>query len=153
MAVNTTPAFVGVLKDWYTVSGIVTVANTTRDLTSGTIYTFMTAGTNGSRIDHIEIQPLGTNVATVIRFWINNGSTTATRENTQLFCEVSMPSTTATDAAALTPTILKAGAGSPSGTPPLPDNGLILTAGYKIYVTTGTTVAAGFHINAFGGDY
>lgn len=116
-------------------------ANTTTDLTSGTIYgPIETAGAvEGSRLDFIKVRALGTNVATVIRIWINNGAVTTTAANNTLYLERTLSSTTVSQTAEL-PDII------------LPLN-ISLPAGYRVYATFGTAVAAGFHLTAVGGDY
>lgn len=151
MPANTSPIFTLTPNINFTLSAF--TANTTRTLTGGTAYQLFTAGANGSRIDEIRINSLGTNVATVMRFWINNGTATASLSSNVLFTEVSCPSTTVSEVAGLSPIIMKAGAGSPSGTPPLPDNGLVLKANYQLWATVGTVVAAGFSVVVLGGDY
>jgi hypothetical protein len=152
MSANLNPIFILTPRNqWIPGSG--SAGNTTRDLTLGTSYLLASASVNGSRIDEIRIIPLGTNVATVMRFWINNGLPTSVLTNNSLFAEVTCPSTTISEVAGLTPIIMKAGAGIPTGTPPLPDNGLVLAAGYRLYTTIGTAVAAGFYVVASGGDY
>jgi hypothetical protein len=82
---------------------------------------------------------LGTNVATVIRVWINNGSVTTTAANNALYLERTLGATTVSETAELADIIL-----------PL---NISLPAGYRIYATFGTAVAAGFHLVAVGGDY
>jgi hypothetical protein len=116
-------------------------ANTTKDLTSGTIYgPIETAGAvEGSRLDFIKVRALGTNVATVIRIWINNGSVTTTATNNTLYLERTLSATTVSETAEQ-PDII------------LPMN-ISLAAGYRVYATFGTAVAAGFHLTAIGGDY
>jgi hypothetical protein len=116
-------------------------ANTTKDLTSGTIYgPIETAGAvEGSRLDFIKVRALGTNVATVIRIWINNGSVTTTATNNTLYLERTLSATTVSETAEQPDIIL-----------PL---GISLAAGYRVYATFGTAVAAGFHLTAIGGDY
>jgi hypothetical protein len=116
-------------------------ANTTTDLTAGTIYgPIETAGAvEGSRLDFIKVRALGTNVATVIRIWINNGSVTTTAANNTLYLERTLSATTITQNAEQ-PDII------------LPLN-ISLAAGYRVYATFGTAVAAGFHLTAIGGDY
>jgi len=80
MTANTQPIFPLTPKvSW----GTVTTANTAKDGT-GTVVTVFTAGADGSRIDQIKVRALGTNVATVIRFFVNNGSTNATAANNSL---------------------------------------------------------------------
>ncbi len=95
--------------------------------------------TNGSRVDYLRIRPLGTNIATVLRIFINNGSTAATATNNTLFTEVTMAATTVSQTSALAET-----------TVPLD---LALPPSYRIYVLNATTVAAGFHVTAVSGDY
>lgn len=141
MAANTSPIF-SVQGDiqWATGTGaIVQSANTTTDLTSGTIYAVFTGGTNGSYVQRIRFRHLGTNVATVGRVWINNGSTTGTAANNTLFDEITIAANTLSQVAAAINYEL-----------PL---GFALPAGYIIYVTLGTGVAAGFKVTVIGGDY
>jgi hypothetical protein len=116
-------------------------ANTTTDLTSGTIYgPIETAGAvEGSRLDFIKVRSLGTNVQTVIRIWINNGSATGTAANNTLYLERTLTATTVSQTADQADIVL-----------PL---SISLPAGYRVYATFGTAVAAGFHLTAVGGDY
>jgi len=140
MAQNTNPIFPLVpVVTWVNAAGL--VANTTTDLTAGTNYNsnFTANATNGSRVDFIRVRTLGTNVATVIRVWINNGSTTATAANNTLFFERTLAATTVSQTAEQIDTVL-------------PVN-ISLPTGYKIYYTFGTAVAAGYSIQVVGGDY
>jgi len=116
-------------------------ANTTKDLSSGTIYgpIFTGKAVDGSRLDFIKVRALGTNVATVVRVWINNGSVTTTAANNALYLERTISATTVSETAEQ-PDII------------LPLN-ISLPAGYRIYATFGTAVAAGFHLTAVGGEY
>lgn len=146
MAQNTSPIFPLVPETTW-VSGAAAnaatpgvTANTTKDLTSGTIYgPILTAGTNGSRLDFIKVRVLGTNVQTVVRIWINNGSATGTAANNALYFERTLPATTVSETSEQTDIILALN--------------ISLPAGYRIYATFGTAVAAGFHLTAVGGDY
>jgi hypothetical protein len=118
----------------------VTAANTTKDLTTGTSYLVFTAdATNGGFVQRIRFRPLGTNVITVARVWINNGSTTGTAANNTLWDEITLNSTTVSEIASL-------------ATQELPLN-IGLPPGYTIYVTLGTGVAAGFDVTVIGGKY
>ena len=135
---NTNPIFsrVGDIQ-WV---NLVATANTTTDLTSGTTYLAFTAdSTNGGYVQKIRFRALGTNVATVARIWINNGSTTATASNNTLFDEISLAATTVSQTSALA--IYE-----------IPLN-IALPAGYTIYITLGTTVAAGYGVQVIGGKY
>ena len=109
------------------------------------------AGLNGSRIDQIKVRALGTNDATVLRLFVNDGAGTAAA-NFALIHEVLLPATTA---AADDVTgddfdinLVKDG-GVTRSVPPIP----YLPAGYKIYAAVGTTVASGYMVTVHGGDY
>lgn len=147
MAQNTNPIFpLTPVNSW--VSGAAAnaatpgvTANTTKDLTSGTTYgpIFTGKAVDGSRLDFIKVRPLGTNVATVVRVWLNNGSATGTAANNALYLERTLSATTVSETTEQ-PDII------------LPLN-ISVPAGYRIYATFGTAVAAGFHLTAVGGDY
>ena len=140
MAQNTSPVFPLVpVVTWVNAAGL--VANTTTDLTAGTNYNsnFTSNATNGSRVDFIRARTLGTNVATVMRVWLNNGSATGTAANNTLFFERTLAASTVSQISEQIDTVL-------------PIN-VSLPAGYKIYYTFGTAVAAGYGIQVVGGDY
>lgn len=138
MAANTAPIFPRTPQvEW---AQPVLAANTTTDLTSGTIYqVFAADATEGSRVDYLQIMALGTNVATVLRVWINNGATTATAANNVMHKNITLPATTVSQTAQLTEQQVNLD--------------LSLPPGYKLYVTLGTAVAAGYGITAVGGKY
>lgn len=138
MPANTSPIF-SIAGEAQWSSGAITAANTTTDLTSGTIYAIFTGGTNGSYIQRIRFRHLGTNVATVARVWINNGSTTGSAANNTLWDEITLAANTLSQTAAAINYELPFG--------------FALPAGYVIYVTLGTAVAAGFKATIIGGDY
>lgn len=110
-----------------------------------------TAGSDGARIDTITVRytatngstATGTSAASVIRFWLNNGSANTTATNNKLIGEIAVPAQTVTALA--------------TGT--MPEYTLVLgksiPAGYKIYA--GNTVAAGgvlaFLVDVQGGNY
>jgi hypothetical protein len=135
---NTQPIF-SIAGEAQWSSGAITAANTTTDLTSGTIYAIFTGGTNGSYVQRIRFRHLGTNIATVARIWINNGSTTGTAANNTLWDEITLAANTLSQVAAAINYELPFG--------------FALPAGYVIYVTLGTAVAAGFKATIIGGDY
>lgn len=147
MAQNTSPIFPFVPEVTW-VSGAAAnaatpgvTANTTKDGSSGTLYgpIFTADATDGSRLDFIKVRALGTNVATVVRLWVNNGSATTTAANNALYLERTLSATTVSETAEQ-PDII------------LPLN-VSLSLGYRIYATFGTAVAAGFHLTGVGGDY
>jgi hypothetical protein len=138
MAGNTTPIFskVGDVQ-WI---NTVLAANTTTDLTTGTSYLAFTAdATNGGYLQKLRFRALGTNVATVARVWLNNGSTTGTAANNTLFDEVTLAATTVSQTSSL-------------AVYEVPVN-LAMPPGYKVYITLGTAVAAGYDVIAVGGKY
>lgn len=137
MAANTSPIFLKNTK----ISGITTgtAANTNLDGT-GTVATVFTAdATNGSKIEDVYITALGTNVATVVRLFVNNGSSNTTAANNFLIHEEAIAANTLSQTAVSIQAIWRAN--------------LVLSPGYKLNVTIGTAVAAGLMITAVGGDY
>ena len=120
--------------------GGVTVANTTKDLTSGTAYLAFTASsTAGGYVQRIRFRPQGANAVTVARVFINNGGVTGTTANNILWDEISLPAVSNSEISAL-PTY------------ELPLN-FALPAGYRLFVTLGTVVAGGYAITVIGGKY
>lgn len=118
----------------------IATANTSKDLSSGTSYLVFTAdATNGGFAQRIRFRAKGTNVATVARIWINNGSTTGTAANNCLFDEITLSATTLSEVAA-------------TQVYELPLN-IALPPGYRIYVTIGTGVSAGYMASVVGGKY
>lgn len=136
-SLNTQPIYTSSGDTQWVVSA--TTANTTKDLTSGTIFTAFTASETGGYVQRIRFKPLGANAATVARVWINNGGATTTAANNTLWDDISLPITSASEVAAQ-PTF------------ELPLN-MALPAGYKILVTLGTIVSAGYTITVIGGKY
>lgn len=136
MAANTTPIFLSTPKSSFVSTGV--NANTALDGT-GTVALAFTAGTNGSKVEQVQMEHLGTNVATVVRFFINNGSSNTTAANNSLVYEVTMAANTLSQTAASTPVVF------------YPN--WVLPTGYKINVTIGTAIAAGVQVTCFGGDY
>jgi hypothetical protein len=138
MAANTSPIYTRLADvQWGTTA--ITTANTAKDGT-GTVLTVFTAdATEGGFVQKIRFRAAGTNVATVARIFINNGSTNATAGNNILYDEITLAATTLSEVASLAlyevPLMI-----------PLP-------AGYKINITIGTTVSAGYYVSAVGGKY
>lgn len=125
------------------VESIVT-ANNTIDLTSGTSYLAFTAdSTNGGfvRNARVKANPSQSTAATVVRFWLNNGSTTGTASNSAIIGELGLPATTT------------------SATAPQADFdyglNMALPPGYKIYITVGTAPGgtSELTVTIFGGKY
>lgn len=144
MTVTPTPAFVQTPNiGWAVVSTPDT--ETTSKMHDGTaalttyLQTVFTAGTNGSYLESVKAVSLGTNVASVLRLWINNGSTNATATNNALYKEVALPATTIDEDAALAEVEILLGINLPPG--------------YKILAGVGTAVATGWKVTVLGADY
>lgn len=143
MAINVTPIFSGSGDIQY---GTITTANTAKDGT-GTVVTIFTANaTNGGRVERIRFRNIGTNVQTVCRVFINNGLTNATAANNTLYAEITLPATVLSETIARTLQELP----NTADTTAFP---LVLPPGYKLNITIGTTVAAGYAVTAIGGNY
>lgn len=139
MAANTAPIYARTPDNQWPSSPILTTANTAKDGT-GTVATVFTAdATEGSVLQRIVVRPTGTNVASVLRVFLNNGGSNATAGNNVLIDEIGLPATTLIETAAMT------GLDKTYNLPMKP--------GYKINVTLGTTVAAGWAVSAHGGHY
>lgn len=126
--------------------GDILTANNNQDLTTGgsTSYEiFVADATNGGfvRNARVKANPANNTAATVVRFWVNNGSTTGTAANSALIGELGLPSTTTS-------------ASAPQADF---DYGLnmALPPGYKIIVTIGTAAGGSgeFTCTIFGGKY
>lgn len=120
-------------------TGILNVSNSYDGTNANDTLVFTSDSTNGSYVQRLRFKAKGTNVATVARIFINNGSANTTAANNTFYGEISLPATTAA-AAAATPDI------DYSMNMPLPP-------GYKIYVGLGTAVAAGWVVTTVGGHY
>ncbi len=152
MAINNKPIFTGTPVINWCINSV--TGSTTTDLTaahtlSGSngatanvvgFLVFTSDATNGGYVQKIRFRSLGTNSsASVGRIWINNGGPLNTASNNTLFDEISLPATTVSQTSAL-----------PNYELPL---NFALPAGYKVFVTLGTTVQAGYDISVVGGSY
>jgi|SRR6185369_1368636 len=140
MAANTAPIFPLTPNIGGIGNAALLTANTAADGT-GTVSTVFTAGTNGSWVQKVRFRAAagGNNIQTVARVFLNNGSTNATATNNIQLSEITLPATTSSSNSAITDIDLVLNI-------PIP-------AGYKINVVIGTTVATGYYITGWGGDY
>lgn len=144
MAANTSPIFIRTADiQWGATdgnggsAGPLKTANTAKDGT-GTVLTVFTAdATEGGMVRKLIAKPCGTNVASVLRLFINNGSTNATLANNTFIQDVTLPAITNSEVQAQVQIEIVLD--------------LILPAGYKLNVVLGTTVSAGWQITAVGG--
>lgn len=144
MAANTIPIYskVGQIS-W---ANTLKTANTAKDGT-GTVATIFTAGADGARVERIRIRALGTNVATVLRIFINNGGANSTPANNVLYAEITVAATTVSETAALLTTNEFPSAADTTAFP------IVLPPGYTLTATVGTTIAAGLDVTAIGSSY
>lgn len=138
MTANTAPIY-GLTPQTSFFGAATTAANTATDGT-GTVVTIYTAGANGGYLRRLRVKGLGTNVQSVIRIFINNGSTTATAANNCLFAEYTLAATTAANNAAIGPDY------------EIPMN-LVMKAANVITVCFGTAGAGGWQVYAEAIDY
>lgn len=146
MAQNTQPIFTLVPRvSWGSVDdnsgatpGPILSGNTATDGT-GFVTPVFTAGSNGSYVQRLIARPIGTNVITVLRVFVNNGSTNATQANNVLIGELTLPATSVQTQLAQQGIELALNFGIP--------------AGYVINVTLGAAVAGGYRVSVVGGDY
>lgn len=144
MPVNTLPAWtrVGDISNNGTtgMNQLVTAAaNDYTGISANNSLIYTADATNGSFVRYIRLKAGGSNIASVMRFYFNNGSTPGTATNNEFFEEVSLPATTAS-------------ATSATVTIEIPLN-LWLNPGFRIYMGLGTAVAAGWVASVVGGKY
>jgi hypothetical protein len=145
MVANTIPIYskTGQIS-WNT--AVLKTASTEKDGTGANVQTIFTAGADGARVERLRFRALGTNIATVLRVFINNGSSPATPANNTLYAEITIAATTLSETAALLLNELPNSIDSTA----FP---LVLPAGYKIMVCVGTTISAGLAVTAVGSSY
>lgn len=116
-----------------------TTANTAGDGT-GTVFTVFTAdATNGGFVQSIRVKALSVSTPTVIRFFINNGSSNTVATNNSFIDEMSIPTITGSSTVAVSVFELSIGRALP--------------AGYKINCCYATSVTGAIALTAFAGKY
>jgi hypothetical protein len=115
---------------------VISTANTNRNGT-GTIGTVFTAGSNGSRIDSIDVHATATVTAGMIRLFIHDGTSAF------LFAEVPVSAATPSGTAPAYNAQF-----TPNTTAVLP---IVIPTGYSLRASTNN--AESFNIIAFGGDF
>jgi hypothetical protein len=99
-----------------------------------------TAGANGARIPRVRVVHRGSNVATVLRIFQNNGATNATPSNNSLLSEETIAANTLSQVAKSVFYDIYINA--------------VLKPTYRLYYTIGTNVAAGHAVSTpDAGDY
>lgn len=122
--------------------GIGTVANTSKvgNGTIGTdIFVAYTAGADGSFVPSLRAKPLGTNIQSLLRVFINNSADNTVAANNVFHADATLPATTNSETTA-----------QPEIEIPL---NITLDPGFRILVTVATAVAAGWSVSVPGGNY
>ncbi|HKQ24081.1 MAG TPA: hypothetical protein VJT81_06530 [Burkholderiales bacterium] len=140
---SSSPGFASVPPSNFTPQSA-TAANTALDGTGTTalIATAPAVTGGGALVERVRCMHLGTNVATVARVFLNNGSTPGTAGNNALIAEKTIAANTLSQVAEsisydiVINQVLKGHATTPE----------------RLYVSIGTAVAAGIKFTAIGGD-
>lgn len=101
--------------------------------------TISAAPINGTLIEKVVFQPLGSNVATAARVFLNNGEDPTTAANNTYLKDVTLPGTTLDEAASLPQVEMGLG--------------IVIPPFHRLTCTIGTTVAAGISVWVEAGNY
>jgi hypothetical protein len=118
---------------------ITAAANDYTGIGANNVLVWTADATNGGYLQRVRLKAGGTNVASVMRFFINNGSTNGTATNNSFYGEISLPATTASATAATVDMDYTFN--------------IALPAGFKVYAGLGTAVAAGWAMTPIAGKY
>jgi len=153
-AANTAVDGTGTLDTGSTVTAAGVATSGTATTTTGHLGTlFVADATNGGRVERIRLMAEGTNVATVLRLFINNGLTNATAMNNVLIAEIALPATTASNSALINSGVIELPTPSQVTAFDLTAFPIVLPIGYKLMACLGTAVASYWDATAFGGAY
>ena len=145
---NSDPIFTKVADIQYAATNPIALAMTAGNISAynGTdanaVLVYTADATNGSFVQRIRLKCgaiTGTSAASVMRFFVNNGSTNGTAANNGYIGEIALPVVTVSASAATVEIDY------PLNMP--------LPPGYKIYAGLGTAVTTGWHVVAIGGKY
>lgn len=98
-----------------------------------------TAGSDGAYIQRVRLKACGTNVPSVMRFYVNNGSTNTAAANNTFFSEVALLATTATITGATMDVDVPCNFG--------------IDPSFRLFMGLGTAVAAGWVALVIAGKY
>jgi len=117
--------------------GSLTAANTATDGT-GTTLLLLTSPAGGSFCERVHVEHLGTNVATAVRVFRNNGSTPTVAGNNSLIASKTVSANTLSQVAEAIGYDIVVNAS--------------LKSTERIYISIGTAVATGLQFTPYGGD-
>lgn len=121
-----------------TVGQTLTTANTAQDGT-GSVVTLFTAGADGGKVDAVRVAYTGSTVQTVLKLFINNGSTNTTAANNALLTSIIIPANTMTSQISSAADIYT----------PI---GITLPGNWKLMACIGVTIANPISVIATGGN-
>lgn len=137
MAANTSPIS-PIAPNTGFAAAVLLTANTVLDGT-GTSQLFFTAGANGASVSRIRVMHRGTNIQTVMRFFLNDGAALLAANFSLLQDQTILANTINQTTQSVPVDILLS---------------IKMKPGMKLYYTIGTAVAAGFAVTVLdGGDY
>jgi hypothetical protein len=120
-------------------STLITAANDTSGVSVNNQLIFTANTLHGGIPGKIRIASLGTNVASLVRFFLNNGSDPTVAANNAIIGEVGLP-----------PTTISTTVPMPFFDFAIPDG---VQAGWRVYAGLSVNVAAGWKLTPFGGSY
>ena len=148
MAANVDPIYTKVADIQFAATNPIALAMTAGNISAyngtdaNTVLIYTADATNGSFVQRVRLKCgaiTGTSSASVMRFWVNNGTTVGTATNNGYIGEVTLPAVVVS-ASAITVEI------DYVVNIPLPP-------GYKLYAGLGTAVTTGWHVVTIGGKY
>lgn len=119
---------------------ITAAANDFTGAGANNVLAFTADATNGGFIQRLRLKAAGTNVASVLRIFLNNGSSNTTATNNTFYGEIALPATTGNSSGA-------------TGSDIDYMLNLALPPGFRIYVGLGTAVSSGWFVTPVGGKY
>lgn len=148
MALNSDPVFTRISDIQFAATNPITGAMTAANIsgyngTDAAVVLIYTAdATNGSFVQRVRLKCgaiTGTSAASVMRFWVNNGSANSSAGNNGYIGEIALPVVTYSISATTVELdyVLN----------------LPLPPGYKLYAGLATAVTTGWHVTTIGGKY
>lgn len=139
MAANTEPRWGRTPNAGSYAAGVTTATGDT-DGTGGNNQLILTAGSDHCFVERIRLLPLGANVPSLMRFYLNNGTgSNGTATNNQFIHHESLPQTIGSSTASSVVVEIWLG--------------FVIPAGSKIYMGLATTVASGWRAFPITQDY
>jgi len=118
---------------------VLLAANDFTGISANNSLIFTADATNGSYVERIILKPIGTNVVSAMRFFINNGAAVGTATNNTYIGDATLPATTISAVNGMVEVNFYLG--------------FALMPGFKIYMGLATAVAAGWVALPVAGDY